>query len=81
MGSKIMAEQKFGKGTEEWLMFVDYWNYCQKYWVVEDCDEYWQDLIDDSNALCKKYQDIPLARKIVFAFCETQELKHKEKNK
>ena len=35
-----MASVKFSKGSEEWQMFIDYWNLCQKHWQVESTDEY-----------------------------------------
>ena len=73
-----MAEVKFGKGSEEWQMFVDYWNLCQKHWQVESTDEYWENLIDDCNEFCKKYKDYALARQVALAFCNAQEKNLKE---
>lgn len=73
-----MAEVKFGKGSEEWQMFVDYWNLCQKHWQVENTDEYWENLIDDCNEFCEKYKDYKLAREIAFGFCNAQEKNLKE---
>ena len=58
-----------------WLsvLFMDFWNLCQKYWKIENTDKYWEDLISDANLFCEKYNSIPLARKIVVAFLDTQE--------
>lgn len=51
-----MAEVKFLKESEEWLLFKEYYGLCQKYWEVEeDNDEYWRNLIDDANKFTKKY--------------------------
>ena len=33
------------KGTEEFMMFGEYFNLCKKYWDVSDTDEYWEGLI------------------------------------
>ena len=73
-----MASVKFSKGSEEWQMFIDYWNLCQKHWQVESTDEYWENLIDDCNEFCEKYKDYKLARKIALAFCNAQEIFFKE---
>ena len=37
--------KKFQKGSEMWSMFVEYWDLVQKYWNVEDVDEYWDCMI------------------------------------
>ena len=74
-----MAETKFQKGSEEWQMFIDYWNLCQKHWKVESTDEYWENLIDDANSFCEKYKDYVLAKNIAIAFMNTQEILYKER--
>lgn len=52
----MMAGVKFLKGTEEWQLFMDYWDLCQKYWKTEDDnDEYWHSLFDDANKFANKY--------------------------
>lgn len=50
-----MSEKRFPKGSEEWMMFMDYWQLCQKYWDPEESDEYWENVIKDTNAFCEKY--------------------------
>lgn len=52
-----MAAIKFNKGSEEWQMFMDYWDLCQRYWKPEDSDEYWQGVIDDTDRFYKKYNN------------------------
>lgn len=76
-----MASVRFEKGSEEWLMFQDYWKLCQKYWDVENSDEYWDELIKESEEFLKKYESIPLARKMSMAFLDTQEEKYKNNKK
>lgn len=73
-----MASVKFSKGTEEWLMFMDFWNLCQKYWQVEETDEYWDNIIADASEFSEKYKSIPLAIKISVAFLESQNQKSKK---
>ena len=74
-----MAQVRFQKGSEEWLMFMDYWNLCQNFWKEESGDDYWQSAIDSANAFITKYAEIPLAKNMAIAFLNTQE--HKLKNK
>lgn len=75
-----MAEFRFQKGTEEWLMFMDYWNLCQKHWVVEKVDDYWEQLIKDANEFIAKYDTIKLAKNLALALVNTQEQILKEQN-
>lgn len=50
-----MAGKKFTKGSEEWQMFMDFWNLCQKYWEPEESDDYWSRLFNECNAFFRKY--------------------------
>lgn len=68
-----MAEVKFDKGSEEWMMFVEYWQMCQKFWKPEDSDKYWQELINAINEFYEKFKHIPLAKKLALAFGDTQD--------
>ena len=67
------------KGTEEFMMFGEYFNLCKKYWDVSDTDEYWEGLICDLNKFIKKYKEIELSREIALAFSNAQERKGKRK--
>lgn len=73
-----MAEVKFNKGSDEWKMFVDFWNMCQRHWKIEDTDEYWEFLIDETNKYCKQYACIPLAKELGIAFINAQEKVYKK---
>ena len=68
-----MASKKFSKGSEEWMMFTDFWNLCQKYWIVEDTDEYWEGVIRSANDFQKKYNHILLSRRLALAFVDSME--------
>jgi len=71
-----MASCRFGKESEEFSMFADYWNICQKFWVPECSDEYWEDLIAELNEFEKKYCKISLARKLANALLSDLEQKN-----
>lgn len=72
-----MASVKFEKGSKEWLMFQDYWKLCQKFWVPEDNDEYWEMVKDTTDDFYEKYKDIALAREIAGAFVKVMEKQYK----
>lgn len=76
-----MSEKRITKGSEEWMMFTDFWQLCQKHWKVELTDEYWEKLIDDANTFYEKYKEIPLARRMINAFLNTQEEIYREEIK
>ena len=68
-----MASKKFNKGSEEWMMFTDFWNLCQKYWILEDTDEYWESVISSTNEFYEKYNNIPLSKRLALAFIDAME--------
>lgn len=72
-----MAAVKFPKGSEEWMMFTEFWGICQKYWIPENTDEYWESLIDETNEFAEKYKG-EFANKLAIAFIESMEKKSKE---
>ena len=74
-----MAAVKFSKGSEEWMMFTDFWQLCQKHWEVELTDRYWDDLISDANDIYAKYSKIPLARRMINAFLNVKEEEYRKK--
>lgn len=52
-----MAAQKFEKDSEEWKMFMDFWQLCQKYWIPDSSDEYWEAFSAETNKFYKKHPD------------------------
>ena len=76
-----MAEVRFEKGSDEWKMFTDFWRMCQKYWGVENSDEYWDSLIDCTNEFYEKYKHIPLARRLALSLVDTMEDVLRERRK
>ena len=45
----------FTQDSVERAMFVDFWNICQKHWIAEDTNEYWQKFVYDMNEFDNKY--------------------------
>lgn len=70
-----MAEVKFGKGSEEWMMFTEFWQLCQRYWNPESNDSYWDSLVTDVDAFYKKFSKIELSKELALSFIRSQEIK------
>ena len=60
-----MAAVKFGKGSEEWMMFTDFWQLCQ-------------DLVEAVIDFPKKHGNDKFAIALALAFVNTQSDKHKQ---
>lgn len=74
-----MAEVKFNKGSEEWMMFTDYWQLCQKYWEVEeDNDKYWEDLTKEVINFPERHGGDKFAVALALAFIDSQMKKQEE---
>lgn len=73
-------EKRFQKNSREMLMFREYYELVQKYWIVEEGDDYWDPFIADAIRFERSFQDIPLARNLVNAFANTQERSNRDGN-
>jgi hypothetical protein len=72
-----MGEVKFGKETKEWGMFVDYWQFVQKYYIPEPQDEWWEELISEADKLARKYGNTQYIRDLVLAHIHDVERRYK----
>ena len=72
-----MAAQKFEKGSEEWQMFMEFWQMCQTYYIPEETDEYWDGVMESGNNFLKKYKT-PFANGLFWAFFNEMERKMKD---
>lgn len=79
-----MASVKFQKDSQEWHMFQDYWNLCQKYWIPESKDSenynsWWKDyVIKEADEFVRKHNNHPFAAYLVVALMNYLEEKTKE---
>ena len=48
-------EKKFAKGSSEWMIFMDFWTLCQKYWEPDDNDDYWELVVKETDVFYRKY--------------------------
>jgi hypothetical protein len=72
-----MASERFEKTSPEWMMFQDYWKLCQKYWIADGSDKYWEQLIRETNEFCEKYKNIRLSREIGTGLISSKEYEYK----
>lgn len=54
-----------------------FWNWTKKYYLPEEPDEWWQEMIAEGNLLVDTYQD-PLCREMVVAVMEDMERRYHE---
>lgn len=72
-----MAEMRFEKGSKEWTMFTDYWQFVQKYYIPESQDEWWEELINEADKLARKYGNTHYIRDLVLAHIHDVERRYK----
>lgn len=73
-----MSEKKFLKGSDEWLMFMDFWNLCQKFWIPENNDKYFDEFVQEQAVFCEKYHHFPFSRFLALALADEISRKFKE---
>ena len=61
-----------------WGMFTDAWKFYKKYADVQQSDEYWEAVVDESGQIAKKYGNAKLAIALILAAVEELERKSKE---
>lgn len=71
-----MAEMRFPKGSEEWQMFMDYWALCQRYWIPEKSDEWWEVALHDLDVFAKKYGSTVFVRGLCMALVNDLQIKY-----
>lgn len=76
-----MSSVKFQKGSPEWYMFQDYWKLCQKFWIPEKNDNYWDNMVNETREFMKKYEDIALASGLAIALIDDLENRMKQEYK
>lgn len=59
---------------------TEYWEIVKRYWIVEDTDEWWEEVIGVCDQCYKKYND-PFVRKMVVAFIDYLEEKRNEERR
>lgn len=73
-----MSEKKFLKGSEEWMMFMDFWNLCQKFWIPENSDEYFEKFAKSQEIFTKRYKHSPFSIALALALADEIDRKSEE---
>lgn len=76
-----MAQQKFEKGTELHQMINDYLRLLQQFWVVEESDSYWEELMNAIYDFYGKYKEVDNVFSVTMALAFLDVLEEKARNK
>ena len=76
-----MAQQKFEKGTELHQMINDYLRLLQQFWVVEDAESYWEELMNAVYDFYGKYKSVDEVFSVTMALAFVDVLEEKARNK
>ena len=75
-----MAQQKFEKGTELHQMINDYLRLLQQFWVVEDAESYWEELMNAVYDFYGKYKSVDEVFSVTMALAFLDVLEEKARN-
>lgn len=76
-----MGEVRFSKGTEEWEVFTEFWNLCQKYWIPESTDSWWDEALGKIDTFSKKNGQTEFVRGLCMALINHLEVNHLEQSR
>lgn len=71
-------KKKFQKGDENWMAFIDIYQFVQEFWVPEAIPTYWEQMVDGATKLRDKYSENEFVREMILAFMDSRQ---KEFNK
>jgi hypothetical protein len=74
-------KKEIKKTDKEWAIFVDIWDYYQKYGVPEKKESYWDALVKEGSELVTKYDNDVLAGRLVIGIQKALNDKIKEDKK
>lgn len=60
------------------MMFMEYWALCQKYWIPEKEDAWWDEALHEIDGFAKKYGSTVFVRGICMALIRQLEVDHLE---
>lgn len=73
-----MGKVKFQKGSDEWELFMGFWDLCQKYWIPEDSESWWDEALGEINAFQKSNGSTVFVRGLCMALVNHLEIRHLE---
>ena len=60
------------------MMFMEFWWLCQKYWIPEQNNEWWDEALREMDLFEKKYGSTVFVRKLCMALITRLEDEHQE---
>lgn len=76
-----MAQQRFEKGTELHQMINDYLRLLQQFWVVEDTDIFWEEVMNAIYDFYGKYKSVDEIFSVTMALAFLDVLGEKSRRK
>ena len=76
-----MAQQKFEKGTELHQMINDYLRLLQQFWIVEEEDSYWEQVLEAIYGFYGKYKEVDNVFSVTMTLAFLDVLEEKARNK
>ena len=62
--------KRFEKGSLEFQMFGEYYKLCQKHWINDNTQEYYDSLVEDCEAFAKRFSGSPMAKHMALALLD-----------
>lgn len=77
-----MAYKKCEKGSEEWQLFMDFWNFRQDYYEPDNGEEWFVEMMAAGEEIMRKYAGTPIekfSQSLIFSHFEDAETRWKRK--
>lgn len=76
-----MAQQKFEKGTELHQMINDYLRLLQQFWIVEESDSYWEQVLEAIYGFYGRYKEVDNVFSLTMSLAFVDVLEEKARQK
>lgn len=78
-----MGAKNFAKESMEFNMFTDFWRLSQTYYIPEQTEKYWDQLLNEIHVFAERYINISLATELAIALTNdlNKRMKKAEKTK
>ena len=71
-------QKKLGKDSEDFNFFAEYWKLYQDFYIPEERETYWQELLDAEDKLLRKYNGNKFLCDIIMAYNTEIERRYRE---
>ena len=74
-----MASTKFDQKSKQWLMFRDLFQFVERFWIIQDNRQYWEEMIKAADDFEQKYQSDKLFCAWIAEFISQKEQEYHQK--